>query len=119
MYPFESIYVLKSFSPHIILTILGEGTKICVHGEDETKGRNSRLRLGVGVICNHSKQTVQFLSLCCFLPKWRQIFFFKLVQYVTINVAILYNEDEGHNVDCESNNSDANNNTNNSGSYQF
>lgn len=46
-------------------------------------------------------------------------FFFKLVQYVTINVAILYNEDEGHNVDCESNNSDANNNTNNSGSYQF
>ena len=46
-------------------------------------------------------------------------FFFTLVQYVIINVAILYDEDEGHNVDCESNNSDANNNTNNSGSYQF
>lgn len=64
-----------------------------------------------------SKQSNSFPCVAFYLNGDR--FFFKLVQYVIINVAILYDEDEGHNVDCESNNSDANNNTNNSGSYQF
>lgn len=41
------------------------------------------------------------------------------MQYVIINVAILYDEDEGHNVDCESKYSDDNNNTNNNDSHQF